>query len=173
MLILSAYRSECSNVVILTQYSPRPHQKRETVTKLDPHLPFTPLSRRNLKYLENFPVLVKQFYTPFYGGKVSFPVFPSINERELKFICKAQSQKSLSVSLELRFHWLVLCYISVHFAILWCSCQIFPLNESFNALFDDYRTREESCSQLLGYLERQSKYRSSQHAMLYFTSNIP
>lgn len=60
---------------------------------------------------------------------------------------KALSFSQLDVKLSLNS--LVLCYVCVHFAVLWCSCQIFPLNESFNALLDDYGTRKESCSQLL------------------------
>ncbi len=45
------------------------------------------------------------------------------------------------------------CYVCVHFAIFWCSCQVFSLDKSFNTLFNDHRTGKESCLQLLGYLK--------------------
>lgn len=52
-----------------------------------------------------------------------------------------------------RFNFAPSCYICVHFAIFWCSCQVFSLNKSFNTLFNDHGTWEESCLQLLGYLK--------------------
>ncbi len=105
--------------------------------------------------------------------KLSFPVFPRINDESTsKFIHthsspQKQGSQFLSTRCQLSLISLVLCYISVHFAILRCSCQIFPLNESFNALLDDYRTREESCSQLLCDLwNKQNGTKSVLHTLL-------
>lgn len=49
------------------------------------------------------------------------------------------------------------CYVCVHFAIFWCSCQVFSLDKSFNTLFNDHRTGKESCLQLLGYLKTKTR----------------
>lgn len=69
--------------------------------------------------------------------------------------------KACSFSQHVSLYSLVLRYVSVHFAVLWCSCQIFPLNESFNALLDNYRTRKESRSQLLRDLWRHQTHQSA------------
>lgn len=147
-------------------------------TKLEPP-PLTPLRRRNLILLENFPIfcMIFFFFTHFMEEKLSFPVFPRINDESTsKFIqthSSPQKNKALSFSQlksKLSLNSLVLCYVSVHFAVLRCSCQIFPLNESFNALLDDYRTREESCSQLLCDLVGHESKKQNQYFAFFILS---
>lgn len=45
-----------------------------------------------------------------------------------------------------------LCYVSVHFAVLRCPCQVLSLDQSFNALLNYHRAGQEPCTQLLGHL---------------------
>lgn len=132
-------------------------------------------SRRNLPSLQTFSIFCVIF-THFYGRKVKLPSV-SQNQRWKHFrvhsnALQSTKNKALTFSqLDVSFHCIhVLCYVSVHFAVLWCSRQIFPLNESFNALLDDYRTREESCSQLLCDLWR---HKEKKQCYCHITETFP
>lgn len=116
-----------------TQFSPKA-TRNIICTKLDP---LVSLARRNLNIARKLPIFYASF-THFMEEKLSFPVFPRIKSTS-KFVKCSPRKDSLR-------------YVSVHFTVLWRSCQIFPFNKSFNALLDDYRTGEEPCSQLLRHL---------------------
>ena len=131
--------------------------------------PVTLPSRRNLKYIEKLPPTLLFFTATshIYGRKECFPVSPT----SMKWVHK-QSQNKLGLSVsscQLSVSSLVLCYISVHFAILWRSCQIFPLNESFNALLDDYRTGKKPCPKLLGDLQTIQTQENSMFPVCLYT----
>lgn len=96
---------------------------------------------------------------------LGFPVFPRIiDDSTNMFIqthCSPQKQSPQLAQLDASFQFIhSLCYVGVYFAVLWSSRQIFSFNESFYALLDDYRTRKESCSQLLCDLPRHKQQKT-------------
>lgn len=137
-------------------------------TKLDPAPFLSRHGRRILRLPENsafsrMTIILKFFFTHFYGRKVKLPSvsqnqrwkhFRSNPEQSSKNRKKKKKNKETTHKARARRRLSLrrlspLCYVGVHFAVLRCSCQIFPLNQSFNALLDHYRTRKESRSQLL------------------------
>lgn len=168
----------------LNQFSPKATWETWISNKARSH-PFyflTYSQQKKSNIARKLPRLLNDFFkTHFYGRKVKLP---SVSQTQwwkrfqVHFKRIAVQKKALSFSwrgVRFSLNSLILCYVSVHFAVLWCSCQIFSLNESFNALLDDYRTREESCSQLLGDLEReQTGTELVQHtAFLYLIFSHP
>lgn len=140
--------------------------------------------RSNLTGSENFISLLDFFFffksfTHFHGRKVKLP---SVSQNQwwkhfhvlsnqwqsTKKKKKRKNNKALSCSLfHVSFHW-ILCYVGVHFSVFWCSCQIFSLNESFDALLDYYRTREKSCSQLLRNLQKSNTETKPSILIIFF-----
>lgn len=117
------------------------------------------LTRRNLILLENFPIFYVILHLS-WKKRLASQCFPESSMKALPSSFKHIAvHKKTELSFNLMWTFIeftyALCYISVDFTVLWCPCQIFSLNESFNSLLDDYRTGEESCSQLLCDLWRQ------------------
>lgn len=147
-----------------TQSFQRP-QETQFCTKLDPLFSLSSTCQQKksniARKLPFLSLMCFFFVTQDMEEKLSFPVFPRINDestsKSVQTNCSPQETRLLvffSTRCQLSINSLVLCYICVHFTVLWCSCQIFPLNESFNPLLDDYRTGEEPCSQLLCDLQK-------------------